>query len=152
MIEKLDEADIKILKMLQEDSRISLDEISSKLQISKSTVHYRVKKLVSSGVIKGFSAIIDPEKVGKEIQCATFIKAKYKPDSSSQIGKKLATIRGVWAVYTLLGENDYLVLSRAENQKDLRRIIEELIALEEVDKTTTNVVINKIKEDIKVEL
>jgi Lrp/AsnC family leucine-responsive transcriptional regulator len=152
MTEKMDEVDIKIMRILQEDSRVSLDDISSKLHISKSTVHYRVKKLVSSGVIKGFSAIIDPEKVGKEILCATLVKAKYKPDCSPKMGQELSGIRGVWAVYFLLGEYDFLILSRAENQKDLKRIIEEIISLEIVEKSSTQVVLNTIKEDIRVEL
>jgi DNA-binding Lrp family transcriptional regulator len=107
---------------------------------------------VSSGVIKGFSAIIDPEKVGKEILCATLIKSKYKPDYSPKMGQELSGIRGVWAVYFLLGEYDFLILSRADNQKDLKRIIEEIISLEIVEKSSTQVVLNTIKEDIRVEL
>ncbi len=54
--EEIDQTDIEILKMLQDDCRITLDEMANKLKISKSTVYYRIKKLERLGIILGCHA------------------------------------------------------------------------------------------------
>ena len=61
---KLDETDIKILKIINDDVRISYRQISRDLGISVGTVHNRIDKMVKSGVIKKFSPVIDHEKLG----------------------------------------------------------------------------------------
>ncbi|MEM0116798.1 MAG: winged helix-turn-helix transcriptional regulator, partial [Thermoplasmata archaeon] len=56
---KLDEIDMKILEILKADSRVSLDEISQKLNISKSTVHYRIKRMIDKKIIEKFSTKVN---------------------------------------------------------------------------------------------
>ncbi|MGC8961341.1 MAG: winged helix-turn-helix transcriptional regulator, partial [Candidatus Bathyarchaeia archaeon] len=56
----LDELDVNILRLFNEDARISYREIAKKLGVAVGTIHNRVKRLTSDGVIKGFIPLLDP--------------------------------------------------------------------------------------------
>ena len=149
---KLSQKDIEILRLLQKDCRMSLDEIAKKLNMSKSTVHYRVKRLREAGIIEGCYAKLNPMKVGKEYITVTFVRAKYGPEYHEKVGDKLAKIRGVWAVYFVLGDIDFIVLARADSRDDVMRIIDEFMHIEGIERTSTQVVVKVIKEDPTVDL
>ncbi|HEX9445289.1 MAG TPA: winged helix-turn-helix transcriptional regulator, partial [Candidatus Binatia bacterium] len=61
----IDEIDIKILSILQNSGRCHLADIAKEVDLSSPAVMERVKKLESSGIIKGYQAVLDPKKVGK---------------------------------------------------------------------------------------
>ncbi len=149
---KLSRRDIEILKLLQKDCRMPLDEIAKRLNMSKSTVHYRIKRMEEAGIIEGYYAKVNPAKVGKEYITVTLVRAKYGPGYHEKVGKKLASIRGVWAVYFVLGEIDFIVLARANSRDDVLRIINEFMQMEEIERTSTQVVVKVIKEDPSVDL
>ena len=148
----LDKNDEIILKMLQEDCKISLKEIGVKTGLSSSTVHYRVNRLLDEGVITGFKACVDPVKVGKEMLAIALITGKYGPDYSKNIGEKLAKIPGVWAVYFLLGNIDFAVLLRASSRDELKSIVDSFIRIEEVERSNTYLILERRKEDLTVQL
>lgn len=60
----VDKVDLAILKFLQEDASIPFTEIARRLKISESTVRKRVEKLKQEGIIKRFTVIIEPSKIG----------------------------------------------------------------------------------------
>ena len=148
----LDEIDIKILNALQDNSEISFETLGKDLGVSKSTIHYRVMNLKERGVIKKLAAIIDPEKVGIGILAVSLVRAHYNPGYVEFIGDKLRSIQGVWGVYFLIGEHDFVVLIRAKNMEDLNRIVETFISMKEIERSNTHVIIKKIKEDIRVDI
>ena len=63
---KLDNIDIQILKILQTDGRISMSELSKRVYLSNGVVQARVRDLIGAGIITGFSAVIDREKLEEE--------------------------------------------------------------------------------------
>ena len=63
---KLDNTDVKILKILQTDGRISISELSKRVYLSNGVVQNRVNDLIRAGIITGFSAVIDREKLEEE--------------------------------------------------------------------------------------
>ena len=63
---KLDNIDIQILKILQTDGRISISELSKRVYLSNGVVQNRVNDLIRAGIITGFSAVIDREKLEEE--------------------------------------------------------------------------------------
>ena len=150
--DKLDEIDIKILNALQDNSEISFESLGKGLGVSKSTIHYRVMNLKEKGIIKKFTAIVDPEKVGMGILAVSLIRAHYNPGYVEYIGDKLKNIQGVWGVYFLIGEHDFVVLIRAKDKEDLNRIVETFISMKEIERSNTHVIIKKIKEDIRVDI
>jgi len=148
----LDKNDKIILKMLQEDCNVSLKKIGEKTGLSSSTVHYRVNRLIEEKVITGFKACVDPLKVGKEILAISLVTGRYGPDYSKKIGEKMAKINGVWAVYFLLGNIDFAVLLRASSREELKEIVDSFIKIEEVERSNTYLILERLKEDTTVQL
>jgi len=148
----LDKNDRIILKMLQEDCNVSLKKIGEKTGLSSSTVHYRVNRLIEEKVITGFRATDDPLKVGKEILAISLITGRYGPDYSKKIGEKIGKIPGVWAVYFLLGNIDFAVLLRASSREELKEIVDSFIKIDEVERSNTYLILDRIKEDPTVQL
>ncbi|HUW43131.1 MAG TPA: Lrp/AsnC family transcriptional regulator [Thermoplasmata archaeon] len=150
-IAQLDKHDRVILRILQENSNTSLKEIAEKTGLSSSTIHYRINRLIKEKIIVSFTAQVDPIKVGKDILAVSLVNGKYGADVSRKLGDKLAKIPGVWAVYYLLGNIDFAVLLRASTREDLKNIIDGIMKIDEVEKSNTYLVLERIKEDPRVE-
>ncbi len=139
-----------ILAKLQKDDKISLGDLARMTGLASSSVHYRIKRLEDEGVIKGYRAIVDPVKLGYDILAVSFIRSKYDPRTYERLGRALSRIPGVWAVYFLMGDMDYVVLIRAKNRLDLNRIVYKLISMKDIERSDTRMVMERIKEDIAV--
>ncbi len=149
---KVNDVDYAILGILQEDCRTPLKEIARKIKIPKSTVYYRIRKLEEKKIIEGYYAKIDAAKLGKEYIAVILVKAKYGPGYHEKVGKKIAEIAGVWAVYFVLGDIDFIVMARANDREDYMRILNALMNMREIERTSTQIVIKVIKEDPRIEL
>ncbi|TET08769.1 MAG: Lrp/AsnC family transcriptional regulator [Candidatus Thorarchaeota archaeon] len=150
--DKLDEMDCAILRELQKDCRTPLQEIAEKVDAPTSTVHYRVKRLEREGVIDGYYAKVNPEKFGMDYITVIKVQASYGPGFHERIGKKLAKVSGVWAVYFTLGETDFFVLTRSENRDEYMKILDALMANKEIVRTSTQVVAKVILEDPRLDI
>ena len=139
-----------ILERLQRDDKVSLGDLAKKTGLASSSVHYRIKRLEEEGIIKGYHAIVDPVKLGYDILALSFIRSWYDPKSYERLSKALPKIPGIWAVYFLMGDTDYVVLIRAKNRSDLNRIVYELISMKDIERSDTRIVIERLKEDIAV--
>ena len=148
----LDEIDLGILKVLQEDCRTPLEQIADELRTPKSTIHYRIKRLEEEGIIEGYYAKVNHEKLGKDYLTVTFVRAKYGPGYHEKAGRKFAEITGVWGVYFILGEDDFIIFTRSNDREDYLKKLEKLMNMPEIERTNTRVIARVIKEAIKVEL
>ena len=149
---QLDKIDIEILRLLQEDCRLTLDEMSKRLGIPKSTIHYRIKRLERAGIIEGYYAKLNPKKLGKDYMAITLVRARYGKGYHRRVGEKLAKLPGVWGVYFVLGDTDFVVLVRANDREEFMKILESMINCEEIERTITLAVVEIIKEDPRIEL
>ncbi|MBS7655303.1 Lrp/AsnC family transcriptional regulator [Candidatus Bathyarchaeota archaeon] len=149
---KLNKIDIEILKILQENCRVSIEEISKKLGIPKSTVRYRVKRMEREKIIDGYYAKINPIKLGKDYLTIIFIRAKYGPAYHETIGKKLMEIPGVWGIYFIFGESDFVLLMRSRDRYDYLKKLEKIMNMKEVERTNTQIIAKVIKEDPRIDL
>lgn len=143
----LDETDMQILNILQTDCRKPLLEIAEELSMPKSTIHYRIKRLEEEGIIKGYHAQIDTNKLGFDIQMIVNVKAKFGPGYHEKVGKQLATIPGIWAVYFVFGENDFVILGRGKNREELFDKMKILFNSKDIERTSTQIITETIKED-----
>jgi DNA-binding Lrp family transcriptional regulator len=151
-MEKLDEVDLAILRILQEDCRKNITEIADMVKIPKSTVHYRINRLEKLGYIEGYYAKISPEKMGKEYITITLVRAKYGPGYHEKVGEKISKLPGVWAVYFVFGETDFVVLSRTDSREEFMKILEQIMNMEEIERTSTMIVAKVIKEDPRLQI
>lgn len=117
----MDSKDREILNLLQKDDKISYKSIADKLDLAASTVHSRVKKLEEKGIIKSFSAIVDPAKVG--YNTIAWLGLSVDALKMRDIAKSLAEYDEVQIVATSTGDHDVVVQLIAENEKKLWRFI-----------------------------
>ncbi len=156
---KLDQKDIELLDELQKDCRQSLKKLARKLNMSITTVYDRMKKLEKEGVIKGYKAIIDPEKTNNEMTAFIFAKIQYfnpdyeQPLSQREVAKKISMLPEVSDVYIVPGDWDLLIKVRGKNIKDLADfVIDKLRNMKGVGRTFTTDVWITVKESTELNL
>lgn len=147
-MKNIDELDLKIISLLQEDCRLSFNKIARKLELSVGTAYNRIKNLEKKGVVKRYTAIIDPAKIGYELTAVILIQAegKYLLKVEDEIAKMNNTV----LVYDITGDFDIVVIARFKDRSDLNNFVKNILAMPYVKRTVTNVVLNIIKEDFKI--
>jgi DNA-binding Lrp family transcriptional regulator len=155
----LDEKDLELLDELQKDCRQSLKKIARKLNMSITTVYDRMKKLEKEGIIKGYKAIIDPEKTDNAMTAFIFVKIEYfspdseEPLSQREIAKRISMLPGVSDVYIVPGDWDLLIKVRGKNIKDLADfVIDRLRRIKGIGRTFTTDVWITVKESTELNL
>jgi DNA-binding Lrp family transcriptional regulator len=148
---RMDRTDEKLLRIIQKDSRIPLQKTASKLGVPKSTVHYRIERLEREKIIEGYYAKLNAGKLGYDYLAVVLVRAKYGPQYHKRVGLKLSKIPGVWAVYYVLGDYDFIVLMRAINREDYMEKLEHLSSMTDIERTSTQVVGRVVKEDPRID-
>jgi Lrp/AsnC family transcriptional regulator for asnA, asnC and gidA len=144
-VKTLDDTDLKILNLLQEDSRLSFNKIASKLGVSVGTAYNRIKNLEVLGVIKGYTAVLDLEKLSYGLTAVILIQAGGK--HMAEVETEIAKARSVVAVYDITGDYDAAVVAKFKDTASLNDFVKTLLAAPNVKRTVTNVVLNVIKEN-----
>lgn len=145
---ELDETDKRILDLLQEDARRSFKDIAKEVNVSEATVFFRVKKLVKSGVIKSFKAIVDPKLVGKET--LAFVMLKANPNVYTKVLPTLMKMEEIYEIYDVTGAYYAILKIRTRNTEELAAIIDKIGMIEGITGTETAVVLRKIKEELTI--
>ncbi|AFK22986.1 Lrp/AsnC family transcriptional regulator [Pyrococcus sp. ST04] len=140
----LDEVDKKIIEILQKDGKVPLREISKITGLAESTIHERIKRLRESGVIKKFTAIIDPEALGYTM--LAFILIKVKAGKYSEVASKLVKYPEIMEVYETTGDYDMVVKIRTRNSEELNNFLDIVGSIEGVEGTHTMIVLKVHKE------
>ena len=151
MIERymnLDKNDERILKNLLVDARLSARQLGFKLGMSTVTILSRIKKLEKEKIIKGYTAIIDHEKLGYTLTAIIEIIAK--KDKIIDIEMELAKIENVCGVYDITGNTDTLVIAKFKSRNELSEFVKGLASIQNIDNTITHVVLNTAKEDFRL--
>ena len=145
---EMDELDRKILQAYLTDSRISYRELAHKLGVSTTTVQSRTSKLEKAGVIRGFSAIFDHEKIGYQLTAITEITvAKGK---LLELEREVAKIPQVLAVYDVTGLTDAMVIAKFKSREELSKFTKTLLAMPFIERTNTHIVLTTVKEDFRL--
>jgi Lrp/AsnC family transcriptional regulator for asnA, asnC and gidA len=145
---ELDEADHKILRELQLDARISFKTIAQKVGVSEATVFVRVRKMQERGVIRGFSAIIDPKAVGKDLTAIVLVRAN--PKAFPGTLDALKKFDDIYEIYDVTGEYYSILKIRTSGTEDLGRIMDAIGNIDGISGTETIIVLRTVKEDLTV--
>lgn len=143
---------MKIIQMLMENARVTWVDLASEIGLSAPATADRVHRLVEQGVITGYGAIIDPERVGCE--CAAFVAVTLeRPEHRSSFLQRVQELKEIQECHHIAGDDDYLLKVRCRNTKDLDRVISmELKGLPGVIRTRTTIVMDTCKETHQVPL
>jgi Lrp/AsnC family transcriptional regulator for asnA, asnC and gidA len=143
----LDQADLEILKALQEDSRQTYTAIGKRLGIAHSTVYDRIRKMEKQKVIRNYTTFIDLEKVGVK-NILAIVTVYTDPKETERVAEKLAKSHEVLEVYTSLSD-ELLIMAKivAATQEDLHAFVANSIApLDGVLRIRTSMITKKLKE------
>lgn len=141
----MDELDRKLLQTLKDEGRISFRELAHQVDVSSQTISDRVTKMIETGIIKGFTILVDQAKIGYPI---TFI-VELNVDLSrmKQIQKELTAYPELYQVHVVTGDHDILALGIAKNITHLHEIIEEKISnITGIKATKTSLSLKTLKD------
>jgi DNA-binding Lrp family transcriptional regulator len=145
---QLDETDIKILRTLVTDARLSSRQIAKQCGVSIGTVLSRTAKMENEGVIRGYSALVDHEKLGYELTIVTEITVS--KGRLLEMESEIARFPNVCCVYDVTGLLDAIIIAKFKNREELGKFTKRLLALPYVERTNTHVVLTTIKEDFRI--
>lgn len=144
----LNETDKKILKNLLEDARFSSRQIAKKIGVSVGTVLSRIKKMEANGLIKGYSTILDQEKLGYQLTVLTEVTVSR--GKLVEMENEIAKNPNVCGVYDITGSTDALIIAKFKSREDLSRFTKYLLSLPYLERTNTHVVLTTVKENFKL--
>ncbi len=112
----LDQKDLEILKLLQQNARMTIKEISEKVHLSTTPVHERIKRMEESGVIKQYVTIVNGAMVRKGLMVICYVSLKqHSKNAGSKFIKSIMEMNEVIECLTISGEFDFLLKVVAEN-------------------------------------
>ena len=143
----MDETDIKILKKLLLDARMSYRKVAEEIGVSPPTVLARVEKLESEGIVRSYSVLLDHEKLGYDLTAIIEITAT--KGKVLDLQKQIARFPNVCAVYDITGLTDVIVVAKFKNRKELSNFVKKDLLLPSVERTNTHLVLITVKEDFR---
>jgi Lrp/AsnC family leucine-responsive transcriptional regulator len=156
-MESLDERDVKILKLMQKNCRMTAKEIAKKIDSPITTVYAKIKRMEELGIIKQYKAILDSKKLDKGT--TAFILASFayrpggreKPLSQREVAKQVATFPEVQEVHIITGGWDILIKVKADHVDTLGKLVmDKLRMVEGVENTLSCIVYETVKETTDV--
>jgi Lrp/AsnC family transcriptional regulator, leucine-responsive regulatory protein len=115
----LDKTDLSILRLLQQNARMTVKEIAEKVHLSTTPVHERIKWLEQSGVIKQYTAIVNHAMVKKGLMVIVYVSLKaHSKTAGAKFIKHIHELDEVTECYNISGEFDFMLKVVAENMDD----------------------------------
>ena len=121
----LDDRDLAIIACLQDDARATYADVAARVGLSASSVHERVRKLETSGTIRGYRAIVDPEAIGLMVT-ALIAVTPLDPQQPDDLPERLADFPEVEDCLSVAGEANYVLKVRTRSTSDLEELIRRL--------------------------
>ncbi len=144
----LSETDVKILQVLLEDARFSSRQIAKKVGVSVGTVLSRIKKMEDDGLIKGYSVIMNHERLGYEL--TVVMEVTVSKGRLVEMENEIAKIPNVCSVYDVTGLTDAFIIAKFRTREELGKFTKRLLALPYIERTNTHVVLTTVKEDFRL--
>jgi Lrp/AsnC family leucine-responsive transcriptional regulator len=141
----LDTNDLKVIKRLMEHARTTWAELGMLLGLSGPAAADRVRKLEEMGIIKGYSALIDPEKIGCGLGALISVTLD-KPENRIAFLHLVNKSPEIMECHHIAGAEDYIIKVRCSGTRDLERLISEEIKSLPGAKTRTTIILSTIKE------
>ena len=148
MDSKLDNIDLKILKLLQENSKITNLELSKRIGLSPAPTLERVKKLEQSGVIKSYHAKVDGNKLGLNVSTFVLVSLAWQKDNAlDNFIEKIQSIDEVTEGYIITGDGDFLLRVICKDIPSYEQLLfKKLSQIEEVERLKTFMTLSKVKK------
>ncbi len=146
-MEPLDSLDTALLRELQADGRLPNAELARRLNLSPPAVHARLRRLEEQGLIRGYVALLDRERLGYDMLCFVNISLqRHTREHVDHFRECIRTIPQVLECHHVTGEYDYLLKVVVRNRKELEHLLmEQLTPIPGVARIHTSLVLNEVK-------
>ena len=148
MIAQIDRFDRKILALLQEDGRLTNGDLSERVNLSPSQCSRRRQRLEEEGLIRGYRAVLDRERLGLSLtNMVTVTLATHNRDNAQRFAELVARLPEVQEAHALTGEMDYILKVVTPDLKSLSEFVNDvLLPHESVQHVKTAIVLQTLKE------
>ncbi|MDA2812388.1 Lrp/AsnC family transcriptional regulator [Nocardiopsis sp. RSe5-2] len=134
-VESLDATDLRLLEALQADGRAGYAELARTVSMSPSAVAERVRRLEASGVVSGYRAVVDPERVGLPVMA--FVRLRYPTNNYRPCHELIDKTPEIAEAHHVTGEECFIIKVRTRSMRHLEEVVGRIASLGPV---TTNVV------------
>ncbi|MEA2440609.1 MAG: hypothetical protein QOH76_2033 [Thermoleophilaceae bacterium] len=142
-IVRIDAIDVKILQLLVADGRRTYGDIGRHVSLSSPAVKRRVDRLRASGVLRGFTAVVDHSAMGSATEA--LVELFYAPGTLlDEVTRRLETHPEVVEAWSVTGEADAIARVRTQDNADLERLIMELQRDGLVERTRSQIVMSQL--------
>ncbi|WXG47250.1 MAG: Lrp/AsnC family transcriptional regulator [Candidatus Atabeyarchaeum deiterrae] len=145
---QISQTDVEILKVLISYARLSSRQIAQRIGVSTATVITRIKAMEQEKIIKGYTAVLDQEKLGYELTVISEITVS--KGKLLEMEKEIARIPNVCGVYDVTGVTDAMVIAKFRNRAELSNFTKTVLALPFIERSNTHVVLTTVKEDYRL--
>ena len=145
----MDAIDRKILSELQLDGRLSLTELAERVNLSLSPTHRRLRELESSGAIRGYRAVVDPEALGLTFETLVFVTLKQEDKPTiTAFEDAVAEVPHILLAQRLFGDPDYLLRVMTQSLEAYAQLQDDVLsALPGVGRMNSTLVMKSIVDD-----
>lgn len=149
---RLDRIDARILEELQRDGRRTVVELAERIGLSGTPCARRIRQLEESGIIKGYTAVIDPARLGLTVQAFVQVKLERHTDENvAQFRRELEALDEVVGCYATTGEHDFLLQLIVADLEALSQIVlKKLLKISCVRDVHSTVVLETIKRSTRL--
>ena len=145
----MDHIDSKILRCLTKDARMNASQISQRVNLSVSAVIERMKKMESSGLIRGYTAVIDERLAGFDVQALISIRLEH-PKYNVEFARQMQAHECIVECFYITGDFDYMARISAGSTEELTKVLHDIKQIPGVSLTRTYVVLDNIKQSTSV--
>ena len=144
----LDEKDLEILRILQQDAKLTVREIGDRISLSATPTHERIKRLENEGVIRKYVAVLNPKRIRKSILviCLVSLKSHDKKGAKKFI-HAIHEFPEVIECYNISGDSDFMLKVVSESMESFHRFyVNKLSEVKGIRQTKSSFVMDVIKE------
>lgn len=140
----MDAIDSKILEVLQENSRVSISDLSKQVNLSLSAVSERLKKLEASNIIEKYTVILDSSALGQELSVVMNISLE-NPHHTNDFVEIVRQEREILECHYVTGEYDYILKITTKSTATLESLMNRIKGIPGIKRTQTNVILSSLK-------
>lgn len=146
-MEKFDGFDRKILNELQRDASVPLEELGTRVGLSRNAVWRRIRALEAAGVVRGRVALLDPERLGLGLSVFMLIRTdRHAPDWLDKFARATRDMPEILGAYRMTGDLDYLIRARVADVKAYDALYQQLIRRVDLADVSASFVMEELKE------
>ena len=142
-----DDIDLKILHLLLKDGRISHTAIAKETNLSGPSVYARVQRMEREGVIKGYTALLNPKKVGRELAAFVRIRTQTPGYDSEAFERFLQEEEQILECHDVDGEDCYILKVRTASTQSLQKLLATIRSFPGITRTVTTIALETLKEE-----